>query len=77
MPGAVGVSETVFLRIFRVAFGATLIGGSMILSRGVTFYLYVVISFIVVLVNAIRMRKRNGDIDNYVTELEKDIEVTE
>lgn len=77
LPGAVGVSETVFLKIFGVAFGTTLIGGSMILSRGVTFYLYVVISLVVVIVNAIRMRKRNGDIDNYVTELEKDIEITE
>ena len=73
LPGAVGISETVFLRIFGGAFGATLIGGSMILSRGVTFYLYVVISFVVALINAIRMKNIRGDIDNYVTEFEKDI----
>ena len=74
LPGAVGVSETVFLRIFEAAFGTTLIAGSMILSRGVTFYLYVLISFFVVLINAIRMRNVKGDIDNYVTEFEKDLE---
>ena len=72
LPGAVGVSETVFLKIFGGVFGTTLIAGSMILSRGVTFYLYVVISFFVVLINAIKMKKTKGDIDNYVIELEKD-----
>lgn len=74
LPGAVGISETVFLRIFEVVFGTTLIAGSMVLSRGVTFYLYVLISFFVVLINAIRMRNVKGDIDNYVTEFEKDLE---
>ena len=56
LPGAVGISETVFLKIFEKAFGLGLLGGAMILNRGITFYFYVLLSLVVVLVNAIRMR---------------------
>ena len=60
LPGAVGISESIFIKIFEKAFGSSIISGAMLLSRGVTFYLYVVISLIVVLINNIRLKKVTG-----------------
>ena len=71
LPGAVGISETMFLTIFEVAFGSMLINGSMLLIRGITFYFYVIISLIVVIINAIRMKDVKGEIDKEVIEIEK------
>ena len=56
LPGSIGVSETVFLAIFGAAFGKELLNGAMLLSRGITFYGYVIISLIVVIINAIKTR---------------------
>ena len=66
LPGSIGVSETVFLRIFGIAFGKTLLGGAMLLSRGVTFYLYVIISLIVVIINAVKKKKIKSEIDKKI-----------
>ena len=76
LPGAVGVSETIFLKIFRHAFGAKLISASMLLSRTVTFYLYVIISLVVVIINAVKMKGVKGEIDRKVIKIEKDYEVS-
>ena len=70
LPGAVGVTETIFLKIFKGAFGVNLIGASMLLSRTVTFYLYVLISLIIVIVNAVDMKDVKGEIDKTVIEIE-------
>ena len=63
LPGAVGVSESVFLNIFEVAFGNSLLSGAMLLNRGINFYFYVIISLIVVVINAIRTKNIKGEID--------------
>ena len=70
LPGAIGISETVFLSIFKPAFGDTL-SGAMLLSRGITFYLYVIISLIVVVINAIKMKNIKGEIDEKIIITEK------
>lgn len=70
LPGSIGVSETVFLKVFGVAFGSELISGSMLLSRGVTFYAYVIISLVVVIFTAIRKKKVKGEIDNNIIAFE-------
>lgn len=57
LPGAVGVSESAFLKIFANIFGLNLINSAMILNRGINFYLYVIISTIVVIVNILFMKK--------------------
>ena len=54
LPGAVGVSEGGFLNLFTIAFTAETISGAMLLNRGISFYLYVLISGIVVMVNIFR-----------------------
>lgn len=73
LPGAIGVSETVFLKIFGVAFGNELLSGAMLLNRSITFYLFVVITLVVVIINAIRMKNVKGEIDKDVIELEKEL----
>lgn len=58
LPGAVGVSEGNFVMMFKVIFPEVLITSAMLLSRGVSFYLFVLISGIVVISNKIYLRKR-------------------
>ena len=67
-PGAVGVSEGAFIEIFRTVYSKTMLNGAMLLSRGVNFYLFVIISCIVVCINTIRCKKDKKGTD---TELSK------
>lgn len=73
LPGAVGISETVFIEIFKRAFGISLISASMLLSRGTTFYLYLIISLFVVTINFLKMRYVSGEIDKDVVKLEEEL----
>jgi len=52
-PGAVGVSEGVFLNIFGPVFSESLLASGMLINRGMSFYSYVIISAIVTFVNSI------------------------
>lgn len=70
LPGAIGISETIFLSLFGVAFGQELLSGAMLLSRGITFYLFVIVSLFVVIINAIKMKNIKGEIDNKINEYE-------
>lgn len=56
-PGAVGVSEGGFLEIFKGVYSKTMLNGAMLLSRGVNFYLFVIISSILVCINTIKDKK--------------------
>ena len=44
LPGAMGVGEGGFLTVFRMLFPAQLLGSAMVLSRGVSFYLFVALT---------------------------------
>lgn len=57
-PGAVGVSEGAFIEIFKSIYSKTMLNGAMILNRGVNFYLFVILSCIVVCINAIKDRTK-------------------
>ena len=61
LPGAIGSSESVFLNLFGLAFGAELLPSAMLLNRGITFYLFVIITLFVVFINIIRIK-------NYIKE---------
>ena len=56
IPGAVGLSETVFLALYGSVFGTELLSSAMLLNRGITFYGFVLISMLVVLGNIIFLR---------------------
>ena len=43
LPGAIGISEGVFLGIYGIAFGTEFLNSGMLLFRGITFYFFVII----------------------------------
>ena len=61
-PGAVGVTEGGFIEIFKTVFPASVISSSMILTRGVNFYFYVLLSGIVVIVSTLKSKKEEKNI---------------
>ena len=48
LPGAMGASEGSFMIIFKLLFPATLLSSAMLLSRGISFYLFVIISAVLI-----------------------------
>lgn len=69
-PGAVGVSEGGFIAIFRDVFPQKMIEGAMILNRGINFYLLIIISAVVVIINAIKEKKTEKNINQQENENE-------
>ena len=56
-PGAVGVTEGGFIELFKTVFPQTMISGAMILNRGINFYLLIIVSAIITMINAIKCQK--------------------
>ena len=56
-PGAVGVSEGGFIELFKNVYSKQEIGSAMLINRGVNFYLFVILSSIVVLICSIQDKK--------------------
>lgn len=56
-PGAVGVSEGAFIEIFRNIYPKNMIKSATLLHRGINFYLFILISGIVVIINDIKSKK--------------------
>lgn len=56
-PGAVGVSEGAFIQIFRQVYSETMISSVVLLNRGINFYLFVIISGVITIINQLRMNK--------------------
>lgn len=57
-PGAVGVSEGGFIAIYRKVFPENMLDGAMLLNRGVNFYLFVILSAIVVIISTIKEKRK-------------------
>ena len=53
-PGAVGVSEGAFIEIFKGVFPATMMNSAILLNRGASFYLFVIISAIITTITALK-----------------------
>ena len=49
LPGAVGISESTFLKLYITIFGTSNLASALVLSRGINFYLIMIISMIVVI----------------------------
>lgn len=60
-PGAVGVSEGGFFEIFKAVFPSSMISGAMLLIRGINFYLLILVSGIVAMINMLRTKKLKND----------------
>lgn len=63
-PGAVGVSEGGFIAIYATVFSENILKGAMLLTRGVNFYLFVIISSVVSSISAIKEKKQEKNIEN-------------
>lgn len=55
-PGAVGVSEGSFIEIFKGVFPATMMNSAILLNRGASFYLFVIISAIITTITALKTK---------------------
>ncbi|MBP3255038.1 MAG: flippase-like domain-containing protein [Clostridia bacterium] len=66
-PGAVGISEGVFMNIYSSIYGSEILSSAMLLNRGVNFYLFVFISAIVTMINTFMFKDKKDE------ESEKDI----
>lgn len=60
-PGAVGVSEGGYLAIFETVFPGTMLNSAMLLTRGVNFYLFVAVSAIIVIINALNANAKKDE----------------
>ena len=56
-PGAVGVTEGGFIEIFKTVFPQNIINSAMILNRGINFYVLIIVSAIITIMNAFRYQK--------------------
>lgn len=66
LPGAIGVSETLFLKIFGPLFGKNILNGAMLIYRFISFYFYIIVSVVVVIVNAIQVKDIQSEIDENI-----------
>ena len=57
LPGAVGVTEGGFMSLFEKVFTTGVVGSAMLLNRGISFYLFVLISGIFVTIISVRTKK--------------------
>ena len=58
LPGAIGAAESSFLLINRAIFGANFLFSAMLLSRGINFYAFLMISGIVAMVAHLSLSRR-------------------
>ncbi len=58
LPGAVGITETVFLVIYGYIYTDNMLQGALIVNRSVTFYLFVLIGFIAYIITIIQLNNR-------------------
>ena len=65
-PGAVGVSEGGYLALFGTVYTKNMLDSAMLINRGINFYLFVLISGIVVIVNALRYKGEKEEQKNEV-----------
>lgn len=59
LPGAVGASEGSFLKMFYVIFGAELVLPAMLLNRGISFYLLLIVSGVVTMATHFKILRKS------------------
>lgn len=57
LPGGVGANETSFLKIFRIVYPKAIINSALLLTRGISFYIFMAISGLVVLFTQLFQRE--------------------
>ncbi len=67
LPGSVGVTETVFLLIYGLAYPTNLLESSLLVTRFINFYLFVFVSLIVYIHTKIKLDKNHHNIQKNQT----------
>ena len=57
LPGSVGISESAFISIYLAVFGTEKLASATLLNRGINFYLFVLIGFLVTLYSTLKQKK--------------------
>ena len=70
LPGALGVSESAFMILFRTMFPAGILSSAMVLSRGISFYLFVLVTGLCVA--GLVLIKRKGPVMAYTILIAED-----
>ena len=60
LPGAVGVTEGGFMSLFEKVFTSSIVGSAMLLNRGVSFYLFVLITGVFVTIISVKTKKEDN-----------------
>lgn len=63
LPGAIGASESVFLGLYTTIFPAEVLSSAMLLNRGINFYLVVLFTMVVVLINIFILKRKVKKVD--------------
>jgi hypothetical protein len=58
IPGAIGASESVFLTLYGAAFGEGMVSSAVLLTRGINFYLFVVVSMVFVFASMFLVKRK-------------------
>lgn len=56
-PGMVGISEGTFMLMFKILFPENILSSAMLLSRGISFYLFVFLTGIIIMIISFKMNK--------------------
>ena len=70
-PGAVGVTEGGFIEIFKTIYPENLLRSAMILNRGINFYLLMVVSGLVTIANATKVKNVENKDKEYMLKKKK------
>lgn len=70
LPGAVGAAESGFVKAFAAVFGAELVTPAMLVSRGISFYAFLLVSFVVA--TAVHLRTRREGRSRALKEITRD-----
>lgn len=70
LPGAIGVSEGLFLKIYESIFTSGILSGAMLVYRFVSFYLYILIFFVIVVITVFTTKNKLGDVDKDINDVE-------
>lgn len=68
LPGGVGASESGFLMLFKILFPISILNEAMLISRGISFYLFLLLSGIFLLIVWIIDNKNYNNNDKLLTE---------
>ena len=67
-PGAVGVTEGAFTEIFRNIYASSMMSTAVLLNRGINFYLLVLVSGIITIINHVKVNIKTKKVEMASTE---------